>query len=301
MEFSPSVKRQIKISIWILAIYSVALLIYLHKDIQSAMMTGNADITSEEAPYSELTWELLVLDPQLRIKLWARYDHSPEGEREKAFLAVLHVMDSLSPDQAEHLAKNLLERSGSAADREHRKKLLDMLERLGSKFTSAMKSVAHFAAKALGSPLENQGRKQDVHQMMDNIARETKDTGYKYCLQGNENEIKHCTERLVEEKHPSMETHIRNFLKTVSTAEEKSVALIVVAKNKIPFGKEYVPGLLESNNAFEIKTGLRLVREYDLVQYRAKVDALRRSRYDSIVEEVDQTLAYLAARSPANH
>ncbi len=300
MEISPGVKRQLKISAWIIVAYCVALLIYLRKDVQNAAMMGGAsDQASETAPYSELTWEVLVVDPELRNKLWARFDHSPEEEKEKAYLAVVHMMDSLSPDQAEHLSKNFLERSGGASDRNHRKKLLEMLERLGAKFISAMASIAHFSAKAIGSPLESQPRKKDVQDMMDNIARETKDTGYKYCLKGGENEVKRCAERLVEEGHQNSKEHLKKFLDQSTASEEKGAVLIVIAKNQLDFGKEYIPGLLLSNNAYEIKIGLRLVREYELVDYRREVEKLRSSKFESVVEDVNQTLSYLATRRPA--
>ncbi len=262
-------------------------------------MGGAGGEASETAPFSEMTWEVLIVDSELEMKLWARYDHSKPEEREQAFLAVIHVMDSLKPEQAEKLAKNFLERSGNAPDPEHRKKLLEMLERLGSKFESAMKNISQFAAKAVGSPLESGSRKKDVHDMMANIAREIKDTGYKYCLQGNENELKRCTERLVSEGHKNAEEHMRRFLDRDQEPEQRAAVLMVVAKNQISFGKDYVPKLLESTNASDVVTGLRLIREYEMVGYRNEIEKLRRSRYESVIQEVDQTLSYLATRAPA--
>jgi len=296
---SAGVKKQLRISAWILVAYGVTLLIYLQNDIQEAFMTGTDESVSETAPFSEYTWEILVTDPELRLKLWSRFDHSSQKEKEKAFLAVVHMLDAINPEQAEHLAENMIERSGNAPDRQHRKRLLDMLERLGPRFKNALKFIARFSAKSLSSPLESRPRREDIKNMMDNIARETKDTAYKYCMRGQENEVKRCTEQMVTEKHPNFIAHLEEFLKNVQVPEQKGAVLIVVAKNRLDFGKQFVPALLKSNNVYDIQVALRLIREYELVEYRREVQNLRQSKFESIVQEVDQTLSYLAARSPA--
>ncbi len=301
MAFSDGVKRQLKISGWIVFAYLLALGIYLKDDIQNGFMAGDEEVAAGDAPYSELTWELLVLDPELRNKLWARYDKSPESEKEKAFLAVIHVIDALSPEQAEHLAKNLLEKSGNAAERTHRKKLLEMLERLGPAFSSSMKHIASYAAKNLSSPMESLQRKEDVDKMMNNIALETKDTGYKYCMQGGEQELRRCSERMLAEGHPNALDYLKKFLAQETTPEQRGAVLVTVAKNKIPFGKDFVRGLLSANNPYDIRTALRLIREYELDEYRKEIQGLRQSKYDSVVQDVDQTLSYLATRAPAQH
>lgn len=301
MDLSDGLKRQLKISAWILVAYALALIVYLKEDAYIGMITGDSEELSASAPYTEIPWEVLVLDPEHRMKLWARFDKSPEKEREKAFLAVIHVLDALSPDQAEHLAKNLLEKSGGASNSAHRQKLLEMLERLGPQFKEAMKHIAGYSAKMLSLPLESQTRKKDVHEMMDNIARESKDTGYKYCLQGSANEISRCAEQMAEEKHPKSEEHLKSFLAQAQEPETRGAVLVVVGKFQMPFGKEYVPKLLGSDNAYDIKVALRLVREYELVEYRKDVQNLRKSKFESVVQDVDQTLSYLATRSPAAH
>jgi hypothetical protein len=300
MALSDGVKKQLRISGWIVVAYVLALFLYLQDDYYIGMMTGDSVEVSSSVPYTELPWEILVLDPENRMKLWARYDKSPERERENAFLAVIHVLDAMTPEQAEHLAKNLLEKSGQAPDRGHRKKLLEMLERLGSQFKVALKHIAGYSAKTLSLPLESLPRKKDVHDMMNNIALETKDTGYKYCLQGTANEISRCAEQMAEEKHPKTEEHFKNVLNNLNEAEARGAILIVVGKHQMPFGKEYVPKLLDSGNAYDIKIALRLIREYELVEYRKDVQNLRKSKFESVIQDVDQTLSYLATRSPAS-
>ncbi len=300
MALSEGVKRQLRISGWIVLAYVLALLVYLQEGAILGFSAGDSDELASSVPYTELPWEVLVLDPEHRMKLWARYDKSPEHEREKAFLAVIHVIDAMSPDQADHLAKNLLEKSGQAPNRAHRKKLLEMLERLGPQFKEAIKHIAGYSAKTLSLPLESSLRKKDVQDMMNNIALETKDTGYKYCLQGTANEISRCAEQLAEEKHPKAEEHLKSFLDQPRESEARGAVLVVVGKFQMPFGKTYVPNLLASGNPYDIKVALRLIREFEMVEHRKEVQDLRKSKFESVIQDVDQTLSYLATRSPAS-
>lgn len=302
MTISPGVKRQLWISFWVLFVWAATTLIVLRDEVQRAVMgAGEEDVASMSPELSELTWEILVVDPELRDKLWAKYEQSSLEEKEQAFKAVVHMLAAITPEQAQHLTEQMLARSGESSSRPHRQKLFEMLERLVKKHKDTLREIAHYAAKNLNGEA-SVTKKIDIKKMMDNIETEIGDTPYRACMDGKEEQIKRCTQMLVKSEQKSALDHIKGFFKKEKLLSKRSEALIVLAKMKVSYGKEHVPDLLKSTNMMEVKLALRLIREYGLTQYTADIKSMRGSNYDTVRDDLESTINYLLIdhRKPAN-
>ncbi|MGE3974710.1 MAG: hypothetical protein AB7F59_09310 [Bdellovibrionales bacterium] len=294
MKISQGVKRQLWISFWVVFVWAVTTLIVLREQIQQVVMgAGQEDVAPADAKeFSELTWEILVVDPQLRTKLWAKYEQSNLQEKENAYKAVVHMLEGIPPEQAQHLVEQMLARSGDTSSRSHRQKLYEMLERMITRHKPVIRIIAHYATKNLESHVAIT-KKIDIKKMMDNIEFEIQDTPYKYCLEGKDEEIGRCTQQLAKGQHPSALDHIKNFFKGEKTISQRSEVLIALAKNKVSYGKEHIPHLLKSGNPMELKLALRLIREYGLTDYIAGLRELQNRAPETISQDLESTISYL--------
>jgi hypothetical protein len=302
MTISPGVKRQLWISFWVVLVWVVTTLIVLKDEIQQAVMgAGQEDVASSSEKLDELSWEVLVVTPDLRGKLWAKFEQSPLEEREKAFKAVVSMLDGITPDQAKHLTEQFLARAGDSPSREHRQSLFEMLERLVKARKKVVVIIAHYATKNLQSDT-SVTKKVDIKNMMQRIEIEIQVTPYKYCLEGKEEEVKRCTHELVRGEHKDYLGHIKEFLKNEESLSKKSEVLVQLAKLKNNYGKEKIPELMKSNNPLEVKLGLKLIREYGLTEYSGALKGMNDSKYESVREDIQSTFNYLLIdrRAPAD-
>ena len=294
MRMPRGVKKQLWISVGIVFLWAVTTIIVLGRDIQRAVLgVGESDASQSSKMPDEMSWDILVVQVELRPALWQKFENSDLKEREEGYRAIIRMVDAISQDQAEHLTKQLLSRSGDTPANAHRKELYNMFERLSKKHQKIIEQLAHHATKELQKN-SFATQKKDLREMMANIEREIKDTPYKFCLKGEDDEVGRCAEQLVNTRHANFLKHLRKFLGLSNSSTQRGEVLIVMARHKIPEAKEYVPALLEGGDLMELKTALRLIREFHLVEYQDTVRNLNGARYETIRSDIESTLNYLA-------
>ncbi len=112
------------------------------------VIVGDAEPPPPEAEKQEARaeseWEVLVVDPKLRKDLWEKYENSTDKEKQKAFDAIVVIINELKEEQAKHLADGMIKRDGESPNTEHRTKLMLILKKLAARFDSVGKSSIRF-------------------------------------------------------------------------------------------------------------------------------------------------------------
>ena len=291
-----SLKFQLRVSAVILLFYLATYLVFTENEGTGiALLTGIADQSSATASkQEELTWEILVVDPNLREELWKRYRAAPDGERRKALFAILIMMESISDEQAQKLAEGVIRFDGETTSHSHREQMHKALEKLAVKTRTTLPVIAVYSIQQLRES-DNYYKVEEVRRMMKRIENTIQESPYLYCLEKSSNAFQECAKEMVRERDQVHRDALwRLGAEFRPDSQRYADVLVVLAGARDPRPKAEISRLLESRSQVHLRLALELIREYAMTEYLPRLQQLRAStQLENVREDLDATIRYL--------
>jgi hypothetical protein len=295
-DFRKSIQYQLKLSIVVLIVWGLTyVIVFDPKGGRVGVFIGEQaeKYEKENQPEETLEWIVLVVNPALREKLWAKYEGANEAEREEAFAAILVMLEEIQGDQGKHLAEGIIQRSESTRSREHFKKLLEALGALAEKFKEALPPVGAFSARALKS--RSKAEALLVQTLLNKLRATIGESPLNYCLDVQDRKsAKECAAQLAKNGNKKDKDTVWKFSQTTGGVEGQE-AMLALAEERDVRPRGEIPKYLNSVKATDVQFALQLIRHYQAVEYVSKLEKARSTTFNSqLKSEIEMTLQFLS-------